>query len=92
MVYKSVQYGKILVDLFFTITFIFFTKNQKQNNWHCVTCYVISMDYTLINHSSRPIRTRGLIRSCSYCKKYYLLKELSLSEGFPAVVEYVSLS
>ena len=69
----------------------FFMKNQKQNNWHCVTCYVISMDYTLINRSSRPIRTRGLIRSCSYCKKYYLLKELSLNEGFPAVVEYVSL-
>ena len=70
----------------------FFMKNQKQNNWHCVTCYVISMDYTVINHSSRPIRTRGLIRSCSYCKKYYLLKELSLSEGFPVVVEDVSLS
>ena len=81
MVYKSVQHGKILVDLFFTITFIFFTKNQKQNNWHCVTCYVISMVY-----SSRPISARG------FAQLLYLLKELSLSEGFLVVVEYVSLS
>ena len=29
MVYKSVQYGKILVDLFFTITFIFFYEKPK---------------------------------------------------------------
>ena len=26
----------------------FLTKKQKQNNRHCVTCYVISMPYTLI--------------------------------------------
>ena len=31
------------------------TKNQKRNNRYCVTCYVISMVYTLIDHSSRPI-------------------------------------
>ena len=41
-----------MVDFFFTITFVvvvdFFTRNQKQNNQHCVTCYVISMVYTLI--------------------------------------------
>ena len=30
----------------------FFTKNQKQNNRHCVTCYVISMVYSLIDRSS----------------------------------------
>ena len=29
----------------------FFTRNQKQNNQHCVTCYVISMVYALIDHS-----------------------------------------
>ena len=43
--------------LFFTITFIF-TKNQKQNNRHRMS-YVISMVYTLIDHSSRPIIVRG---------------------------------
>ena len=84
MVYKSVQHGKILVDLFFTITFIFFTKNQKQNNWHCVTCYVISMVLALDQSARKD--------SLSYCKQYYLLKELSLGEGFLVVVEYVSLS
>ena len=42
----------------------FFTKNQKQNNRHCVTCYVISVVYTLINHSSRPISARGFARHC----------------------------
>ena len=31
----------------------FITKNQKQNNRHCVTCYVISVVYTLINQSAR---------------------------------------
>ena len=36
----------------------FFKKNQKQNNRHCVTCYVISMVYTLIDHSFRPISAR----------------------------------
>ena len=30
---------------------IIFTKNQKQNNGHCVTCYVISMVYM---YSDRP--------------------------------------
>ena len=34
---------------------IIFTKNQKQNNRHYVTCYVISMIYTLTDHNSRPI-------------------------------------
>ena len=58
MVYKSVDHGKLWSNLFFTITFIF-TKNQKQNNRHYVTCYVISMGYTLIDHSSRPISARG---------------------------------
>ena len=37
----------------------FLTKNQKQNNRLCVTCYVISMVYTFIDHSSRPISARG---------------------------------
>ena len=43
---------------FFTITFIFFTKNKNKNNRHCVTGYVISMIYTLIDYSSRPISPR----------------------------------
>ena len=30
MVYKSVQHGKILVDLFFTITFIFLRKTKNK--------------------------------------------------------------
>ena len=34
-------------------------KNQKENNRHCVTCYVISMVYTLIDHSSHPISMQG---------------------------------
>ena len=38
---------------------IIFTKNQKQNNRHCVTCYVISMYYTLIGHSLRGRRSKG---------------------------------
>ena len=63
MVYKSVDHGKLWSNLFFTITFIF-TKNQKQNNRHCVTCYVISVVYTLINHSCRPISARGFARHC----------------------------
>ena len=33
--------------------------DQKQNNRHFVTCYVISMVYTLIDHSSRPISVQG---------------------------------
>ena len=37
---------------------IIFTKNQKQNNRHYVTCYVISMIYTLTDHNSRPISAR----------------------------------
>ena len=32
----------------------FFTKNQKQNNRHCLTCYIVSMVYPLIDLSSRP--------------------------------------
>ena len=49
----------IVVDLFFAITFIFLTKNQKQKDQHCVTCFVISIIYTLIDHSSQPISIRG---------------------------------
>ena len=52
---KSVLPWKIVVDLFFYNNIYFFKKNQKQNNRHCVTCYVISMVYTLIDHSFRPI-------------------------------------
>ena len=36
-----------------------FMKNQNKNNPHCVTCYVISMDYTLTDHGSRPFSARG---------------------------------
>ena len=38
---------------------IVFMKNQNQNNRHCLTCYVISMVYTLIDHGSRPFSARG---------------------------------
>ena len=48
-----------VVDLFFYSNSFFFTKNQKQNNRHCVTYYVISMVHNLIDHSSRPISVRG---------------------------------
>ena len=37
---------------------IIFTKNQKRNNRHYVTCYVISMIYTLTDHNSRPINAK----------------------------------
>ena len=50
--------------VFYNIIY-FFTKNQKQNNRLCVTCYVISMVFILIDHSSRPINARGWL---SYCK------------------------
>ena len=50
---------KIVVDLFFYNNIYFSAKNQKQNNRHYVTYYVISMVYTLIDHSSRPISARG---------------------------------
>ena len=66
MVYKSVDKKKTVVDLFFTITFIFFTKNQKQNNRHCLTCYIVSMVYPLIDLSSRP---RARILSVIVTKK-----------------------
>ena len=36
-------------------TIIFFTQNQKQKNRYCMTCYVISMVCTVIDHSCRPI-------------------------------------
>ena len=36
----------------------FFFLTKKQNNQHCVTCYVISMVYTLIDHSYGPISAR----------------------------------
>ena len=51
--------------VFYNIIY-FFTKNQKESNLHFVTCYVISMVYTLTDHSSRPINARGL--ALSYCK------------------------
>ena len=37
----------------------FYTKDQKQKNQHCVTCYVISMVCTVIDHSCRPISAQG---------------------------------
>ena len=46
---------------------IIFTKNQKQNNRHSLTCYAIS--FTLIDHSSRPISVRGI---CSVIVKLAL--------------------
>ena len=66
----------------------FFTKNQKQNNryWTGIAWHVTSFSRSIaLDQSARE-------DSLSYCKKYYLLKELSLGEGFPAVVEDVSLS
>ena len=38
---------------------IIVTKNQKQKDRHCVTCYVISMVCTLICHSLRGRRSKG---------------------------------
>ena len=43
---------------FFYNNINFFYEKQKQNNRHCVTGYVISMIYTLIDYSSRPISPR----------------------------------
>ena len=54
MVYKSVDHGK-LWSIGFYNNIYFFTKNQQQNNRHCEICYVISIIYTLIDHSSKPI-------------------------------------
>ena len=48
-----------MVDLFFTINFYFPAKFVRKSH---VTCWVISMVYTLIEHSSRPISTRGFIQ------------------------------
>ena len=59
MVYKSVDHGKLWSIGFYNNIFFFFTKNQKQNNRHWETCYVICTVYTLIDHSSRPISARG---------------------------------
>ena len=62
----------------------FFTKNQNKTTgtaWH-----VTSFPWSIALDQS----ARG--DSLSYCKKYYLPKELSLGEGFPVVVENVSLS
>ena len=58
MLYKSVDHGKLWSIVFYNNIF-FFKKNQKQNNRHSVTCYVISIAYTLIDHCSRPISARG---------------------------------
>ena len=41
------------------INIYFLKKNQKRSNRHWVTRYVISMVYTFIDHSSRPIRGSG---------------------------------
>ena len=38
---------------------IVFMKNQNENNRPCLTCYVISMVFTLIDHGSRPFSARG---------------------------------
>ena len=50
-----------MVDLFFTINsyFYFPAKFLRKSR---VTCWVISMVYTLIEHSSRPISTRGFVQ------------------------------
>ena len=61
--------------VFYNIIY-FFTKNQKQNNRLCVTCYVISMVFTLIDHSSRPINVRGV--ALSYCKAAIQLRGKSV--------------
>ena len=53
-----VYYHGKLWSICFFYNIYFFKKNQKQNNRHCVTCYVISMVYTLIDHSFRPISAR----------------------------------
>ena len=45
----------------------YFTKNQKQNNRHCVRSYIISMVYTLPDHSSR---NNQRMRICSIIVKY----------------------
>ena len=55
MIYKSVDHGKFV----FYNNIYFFEKNQKQNSRRCVTCYVSSMVYSLIDHSSWPITARG---------------------------------
>ena len=61
MVYASVDRGKLWSTGFYNNIY-FFTKNQKQNNRQCETCYVISMVYTLIDHCSRPISARGFVQ------------------------------
>ena len=33
-------------------------RKARQNHWQCATCYVISLVYALIDHSSRPMRAR----------------------------------
>ena len=66
----------------------FFTKNQNQNNryWTGTAWHVTSFTRSIaLDQSARE-------DSLSYCKKYYLPTELSFGEGFPVVVEYVSLS
>ena len=52
--------------VFYNNIFFFLTKNHtKQTNRHCLTCYVISMVYALMDHSSQSAREDSL----SYCKK-----------------------
>ena len=63
-----------MIDLFFTITF-FFHERPKTKNQHCLTCYVIFMIYTLIDHSSRPISARE--DSFRYCKKYNTKRDIT---------------
>ena len=50
--------------VFYSNIWGFFYEKPKTNNQHCVTCYVISMVYTLIDHSYGPARED----SFSYCK------------------------
>ena len=44
---------------FFFLPWLFLYKRPKQENQHCVTCYVISMVCTVIDHSCRPISAQG---------------------------------
>ena len=50
------------------IDFFYEKPKTKQSAPHCVTCYVISMVYTLIERISRPISVRGFAQLS--CKNY----------------------
>ena len=68
---------------FLTITFIFFYEKQKPNNRHFVTCYIISIVYTLIDHSSRP-SARGIPRSLS-CIPNSKTHDFKFHKHFPGI-------